>query len=144
MDVLSSIFLGGGPIFVAVLLLMNNTAKTSVGKDLAKIRPQLLSSHTKRKKNTERVVKYKTMPSLSSKQSRLIIQFLPIFHMVVILEMLSKCTNNTTTCPSYRPNLSPTDCQLSALITMSLITQYTEWRRLLFQRRSLTYLMARM
>jgi len=52
--------------------LTNNTTKTSV-EDLVKMFPAVAEqSHQKKRKTIERVVKHKTMPSLSSERRRLI------------------------------------------------------------------------
>ena len=61
-------FFGVGPIFMGVPPLTNNTAITSGGKDLVKIRPAVAEQSRQKikKTTTERVVQHKTPKATSN------------------------------------------------------------------------------
>jgi len=52
-------FFGGGGIFMGVLPLTNDTGKTSVGKDLVKIR-SAVADQSRQKKKRKKTIKNKT------------------------------------------------------------------------------------
>jgi len=67
MDVLSPdfFFFWGGGDFHGIPQLTNNTSKTSFGEDLVRIRPAT-AEQSHQKENTERSLKYMTLPSLAA------------------------------------------------------------------------------